>query len=605
MCGIVGFFGAGDRPLLAAMNGAIVHRGPDDAGFFHEGSAGMAMRRLSIIDVAGGHQPIGNETGRIRIVFNGELYNYRALKAQYLGAHHFATASDTEVVLHLYEELGEAAFSLLNGMFAFALWDGDRRVMYVVRDRLGIKPLYYHEGPTRLSFASELKALLQDPQVPRALAPEALPAYLSWQYVPGPSTMLEGVRKLPPGHCLRLAEGRPAELVRYWRPGEPESASHPQDFLAVMRASVRRQMVSDVPVGAFLSGGLDSSLVVGLMAEVAPGLETFTAGFHDPRLDESPWAARVAAHLGVKHEVVRLDASALSALPEMIYHLDEPVADRAALPTFFLSRLAASRVKVALTGEGSDELFAGYPRYRLEQLARRFHRLPLASRQGLWRSLLPLMPGRARAKVAKVLLSPRDAGLRRAEWVANFPSGARARLLKPEWRGAVPVPQPIDASLEAQLQLDLETWLVDNVLMKVDKMTMAASLEARVPFLDNEVIDWARALPAEAKLAGGEGKALVKRAALELLPREVVYRPKQAFHTPTATWFREARGRELLGDVLLGDRAKARGYFDPLEVERLIQAHQAGETHDQALWNLLVLELWMQAYIDRVPAKVQ
>lgn len=601
MCGIVGFFGAGDRPLLAALNGAIVHRGPDDAGFFHEGPAGMAMRRLSIIDVAGGHQPIANETGRLQIVFNGELYNYRELKARHLGAHRFATASDTEVVLHLYEELGEAAFGLLNGMFAFALWDGDRRVMYVVRDRLGIKPLYYHEGATRLSFASELKALLQDPQVPRTLAPEALSAYLSWQYVPGPATMLAGVRKLPPAHFLRLAEGRPAELERYWRPAEPEAASRSEDFLEVMRASVRRQMVSDVPVGAFLSGGLDSSLVVALMAEVAPGLETFTAGFHDPRLDESPWAARVAAHLGVKHEVVRLDASALSALPQMIHHLDEPVADRAALPTFFLSRLAASRVKVVLTGEGSDELFAGYPRYRLEQLARRFHQLPLAGRRGLWRSLLPLVPGRLRSKVAKVLLSPADPGLRRAEWVANFPAGARTRLIKPEWQGAVPTPQPLDASLEAQLQLDLETWLVDNVLMKVDKMTMAASLEARVPFLDNEVVDWARALPAGAKIADGEGKALVKHAALALLPREVVYRPKQAFHTPTATWFREPGGRALLGDVLLGDRARARGFFDPLEVERLIQAHQAGDDQDQALWNLLVLELWLQAYLDRVP----
>jgi asparagine synthase (glutamine-hydrolysing) len=274
------------------------------------------------------------------------------------------------------------------------------------------------------------------------------------------------------------------------------------------------------------------------------------------------------------------------------------------LPTYFLSRLAASRVKVVLTGEGSDELFAGYPRYRLEDLARKFHRLPLARQRGLWRSLLPLVPGRLRGRLAKILLSSADAGERRAAWVANFPDEARTRLLRPDWRGAVAPPQPDDESLEAQLRLDLRTWLVDNVLMKVDKMTMAASLEARVPFLDNEVVDWARGLPAHAKLQGGEGKAVVKQGALQLLPREVVYRPKQAFHTPTATWFRETKGRELLGDVLLGDRARGRGFFEAREVERLMREHQAGIDHDQALWNLLVLELWLQAYVDKVPTSV-
>lgn len=601
MCGIVGYFGEGDRTLLAAMNSAIVHRGPDDAGYFAEGPVGLAMRRLSIIDLAGGHQPIANESGRMQIVFNGELYNYRELKARYLGDHRFATASDTEVVLHLYEELGEAAFEKLNGMFAFALWDGDRRVLYLVRDRLGIKPLYYHAGARRLTFASEVKALLADGALPREMAPDALRSYLAWQYVPGPETMLKGVKKLQAGHFMRLSEGDDPVIAPYWQVSAVAPASRPEDGLAVLRAAVRRQMVSDVPVGAFLSGGIDSSLVVALMAEVAPGLETFTAGFADPRLDESPWAAQVARHLGVAHHVVKLDASALEELPHMVWHLDEPVADRAALPTFLLSRFAAARVKVVLTGEGSDELFAGYPRYRLEAIARRFHRLPFARQRRLWEALLPLVPSGLRPRLAKVLLSRPDAGERRADWVANFAQDARSTLLKPYLQGAVSAPQPDDESLDAQLRLDLRTWLVDNVLMKCDKMTMAASLEARVPFLDHEVVDWALALPAGAKQQGGEGKAVVKQAALALLPREVVYRRKQAFHTPTATWFREPKGRNLLGDALLGETARARGLFEPEAVERLMREHQAGADRDQALWNLLVLELWFRAYLDRSP----
>lgn len=390
-------------------------------------------------------------------------------------------------------------------------------------------------------------------------------------------------------------------VAPYWQFGGSAETSRPEEFLPVMRAAVRRQMVSDVPLGAFLSGGVDSSLVVALMAEVAPRLETFTAGFADPRLDESPWAAQVARHLGVAHHVVRLDATALDALPHMVWHLDEPVADRAALLTFFLSRLASSHVKVVLTGEGSDEVFAGYPRYRLEQMARRFHRLPLARRRALWEAVLPLVPAGLRPKFAKLLLSPRDPGHRCEAWVANFSVEGRAALLKPSMQAAVEVPQPDDASLEAQLRLDMRTWLVDNVLMKCDKMTMAASLEARVPFLDHEVVDWAQALPAGAKLKGGEGKAVVKEAALKLLPREIVYRAKQAFHTPTATWFREAKGRELLVDTLLGETARSRGLFEPGAVERLIREHQAGADRAQALWNLLVLETWFQTYMDRVP----
>jgi asparagine synthase (glutamine-hydrolysing) len=421
---------------------------------------------------------------------------------------------------------------------------------------------------------------------------------MSLEYVPGQSKMLAGIRKLPAGHFMRCRAGEAPRVEAYWRLGEAVPSAQSSDFMAVMRASVRRQMVSDVPVGAFLSGGVDSSLVVALMAELSPHLETFTAGFADPRLDESPWAERVAKHLGVAHHRVMLDATALDALPDMIWHLDEPVADRAALPTYHLSKLAAKHVKVVLTGEGSDELFAGYPRYRLEQLAQRFHRLPLSERRGLWGAVAALAPAGLRPRLEKLLLSSADPGLRRQSWVANIDAAGRDRLLRPEWRGAVAAPSPDDGSLAAQLLLDLRTWLVDNVLMKVDKMTMAASIEARVPFLDNEVVDWAMGVPDADKLAGGENKALVKRAALSVLPRDVVYRPKQAFHTPTATWFREPRGRELLQDTLLGARARGRGWFDPAEVERLIARHQAGHDGDQALWNMLVLELWQQAYVD-------
>jgi asparagine synthase (glutamine-hydrolysing) len=586
MCGIAGFFGRGDRALLDALAGAMVHRGPDGGGAFHEGPVGLTMRRLAIIDLAGGWQPIGSDDGRVQLVFNGELYNYRELKAARLADVAFKTASDTEVVLRMYEAYGEAAFREFNGMYAFALWDGRKGRLYLVRDRLGVKPLYYHAGPERLTFASELKSLLVDPDVPRRLDHDALAAYLTWQYVPGPATILQGIRKLPPASFMRLEAGQEPVVKTYWAPTEPVPPSHAEDFPDVLGAAVRRQMVADVPVGAFLSGGLDSSLVVALMREHAgPGLKTFTAGFADPRLDESPWAAKVAKHLGVAHEVIRLDERALDELPALAYALDEPVADRAALPTMLLARAAAREVKVVLTGEGSDELFGGYPRYRLERWARVFHGLP--GRQ-LLRALAPALPG----KVAKILLSPADPARRRQQWVANFTPEARARLLAAPVLDQEP-PAPVDDTLAAQLLLDLRSWLVDDVLMKVDKTTMAASLEARVPFLDHDVVAWSLGLPDRDKLRGETTKYVVKRAAERILPPEVIHRPKQGFHTPTATWFRAPKGQELLKDVLLGS---TRGLFAPKEVEALIRRHADGEDLDQGLWNLLILELWLRAY---------
>jgi asparagine synthase (glutamine-hydrolysing) len=328
---------------------------------------------------------------------------------------------------------------------------------------------------------------------------------------------------------------------------------------------------------------------VALMREHAgPGLRTFTAGFADPRLDESGWAATVAKHLGVAHEIVRLDDGALDELPALAWSLDEPVADRAALPTLLLARAAAREVKVVLTGEGSDELFGGYPRYRLERWARRFHDLP---GRGLLRAIAPALP----AKVAKIVLSPADPARRRQQWVANFTPEARARLLAAPVLDVAP-PAPADGSLAAQLLLDLRSWLVDDVLMKVDKTTMAASLEARVPFLDHEVVDWALGLPDRDKLRGETTKYVVKRAAERILPAAVIHRPKQGFHTPTATWFRAKRGQDLLQDVLLGQTARERGLFNPVEVEALIRRHAQGEDHDQGLWNLVILELWLRAY---------
>ncbi|MFP5504257.1 MAG: asparagine synthase (glutamine-hydrolyzing) [Candidatus Sericytochromatia bacterium] len=598
MCGIVGSFGEADPGVLAAMNARIHHRGPDDGGAWIEGPVALAMRRLAILDLEGGKQPMATAAGDRVVVFNGEIYNFKDLAAAHLTGVPLRTHSDTEVVLALYDRLGEAAFALLNGMFAIALWDGRKRQLLLVRDRLGIKPLYYHDGPTRLTFASEIKALLADPAVARRLDPASLASYMTWQYVPGPETMLAGVKKLPPGSLMRLAEGRPPEIATYWRPEAPEVlSSRATDFDAVLAAAVERQMISDVPLGAFLSGGVDSSLVVAMMAERAGGaLETFTAGFADPRLDESPWAAKVARHLGVRHSVVRLDAGALEQLPALVHALDEPVADRAALPTYMLARFARERVKVVLTGEGADELFAGYPRYRLEALARTFHRLPFAERRGLWRAVVAAAPQALRPRLAKVLLSPADPDARREAWLANFDGETRRALIGPH--SPHPMPRLEGPGLAAQLRLDMQTWLVDNVLMKVDKTTMAASLEARVPFLDHDVVDWALALPASEKLQGGVSKAVVKRAAAGRLPDEVVHRPKQAFHTPTALWFREPAGKALLTDVLLGDRARGRGLVDPSRVEGLIRAHLDGHDRDQALWNLLVLELWLSRYLD-------
>jgi asparagine synthase (glutamine-hydrolysing) len=603
MCGIAGFFGAGSLQLLDAMATAIVHRGPDGGGRVIAGPAGLAMRRLAIIDVEGGQQPMADDSGRLQLVFNGELYNYRELRAAHLQGFRFHTNSDTEVLLHMYEKFGEAAFGMLNGMYAFALWDGDRQCLYLVRDRVGVKPLYYYAGSERLTFASELKALLQDPLVPRRLDADALAAYLTWQYVPGPATAVAGVLKLPPGSFLKLAVGEAPQLTTYWTSRrENVKTSEAAELPDVLRAAVHRQMVSDVPVGAFLSGGLDSSLVVALMRERAgAGLRTFTAGFSDVRLDESAWAAKAARYLGVDHQIVRLDEQALSLLPALAWHLDEPIADRAALPTLVLAQEAARHVKVVLTGEGSDELFGGYPRYRLETWARRFHTLPLSKQRALWGAVASILPGGLRAKVSKLVLSPADAGQRREAWVSNFSREARARLLLAPVLD-VPPPAPTDETLASQLLLDMRSWLVDDVLMKVDKTTMAASLEARVPFLDHEVVDWALGLPDHEKLRGSTTKHVVKQAALSVLPPEIIHRPKQGFHPPTATWFRTKSGVALASDILLGPQARGRGLFEVGEVERLLKRHQAGEDADQAVWNLVILELWQQAYIDRVPA---
>jgi asparagine synthase (glutamine-hydrolysing) len=620
MCGICGVAGPVDRGVLALMTATMTHRGPDDVGLHVEDGVGLGVRRLSIIDLPGGHQPIANEDGGVRVVFNGEIYNHATLRERLARqGHRFRTQADTEVLVHLYEEYGVDGVHLLRGMFAYALWDRPRRRLVLVRDRLGIKPLYYAQTGGALLFASEAKALLRHPAIAAAADPGALDLYLALQYVPGERTLFRGIRKLRPGHVLVFEDGR-AHVRRYWDVvyGEGERGIDLEDASAEFRElfaeAVRSHLVSDVPVGALLSGGMDSSAVVAEMARAGGTVRTFTVGFDVPSLRSELAEARlVARHLGTVHEeiVVKPDAAAL--LPRLVWHLDEPVADAAALPTYLLCAAARRAVAVVLTGEGGDELLGGYPRYAWFLVARRLRRLlPAGIRERL---LLPLArqvlrTPRRREGLDKLLAERTDAA-RYLRWIANFDGEARRGIVSPalaavgrhEAEALVAsylddgAPAPHDV-VHSMMALDVHTWLVDDVLTKMDRMSMAASVEARVPFLDHRLMEFMATLPVSLKVRTLGTKWLLRRSMRGALPAHTLRRRKQSFWVPVDEWLRGPL-RELLADTLLSARVAERGWLDPAAVRRLIEAHVGGRgSHGQRLWNLLCLELWARAFLD-------
>jgi asparagine synthase (glutamine-hydrolysing) len=622
MCGIAGAVGPIDLSVLQRMLETIVHRGPDDGNTYLEPGVGLGVRRLSVIDLAGGKQPMSNETGDVWTVFNGEIYNYRELREFLVKkGHQLKTHSDTEVIVHCYEEYGDACVHLLDGMFAFALWDAKRRRLLIARDRLGKKPLYYWHANGTLVFASEIKALLEHPEVSRAVDPEALSLYLALGYVPGPWTMFAGIKKLQPGHLL-VSDDRGIKIEQYWdvtflQPQRRVSADDAVDELrSRLSQAVRRRLIADVPLGALLSGGVDSSAIVALMAEASTKpVETFTVGFDiGDRFDEIAKARIVARTYATNHHEATLSALDVpKLLAKTMWHMDEPVADPAALPTHLICEFARRHVTVVLTGEGGDELFGGYPRYAWFGLAERLKRaLPQSARGMLRRGADSMSTGEARSRLARVLMPFDTEAERHLEWVGAFSRRARATLgVRPSMNGAPDLPEqvvgehlsagPQDSLVHRLMYLDMKTWLADDILMKVDRMSMAVSLEARAPYLDHRLVEFIATLPQGLKVRGLQTKRLLRATAAELLPRSTARRPKHAFRVPVAHWLRGDLSEYMKTQLLAPDAAVLR-YFDRAPIEALVKGHIAGTAnHERRLWTLLCFESWHRTFIDRQP----
>jgi asparagine synthase (glutamine-hydrolysing) len=623
MCGIAGRVtwdprGSVDHDLIGAMTDAVRHRGPDAEGLHVAEGVGLGHRRLSIIDLATGDQPLANEDGTIWTVFNGEIYNFADVRRELEShGHRFRTSSDTEVLVHGYEQWGAALVERLRGMFAFAVWDAPRRRLLLARDRVGVKPLHYAVLNDGIVFGSEIKSLLVDPAVPRAWSPEAIDAYLALLYVPAPLTIYRAIRKLPPGHVL-VAEGGQVQLSRYWdlpfdTSGGPDAESAWREPLeAQLREAVALRLISDVPLGAFLSGGIDSSLVVAFMKETsAAPVVTTSIGFSERAYDELQHATSVARHLGVVQHTHVVTPDVETLLPTLAWHFDEPFADSSAVPTYYVSAAARAHVTVALSGDGGDELWAGYARHRVEQ---REHRV-----RGLLGSASAAV-GQA-ARVVPLGLK----GVRSLRHLAHAPEQALA--LKHEygmfdgvWRrtlydegfrrlvGEVDPLAPFRARyhacrspdpLDRAMYVDVHTYLPDDILTKVDRMSMAVSLESREPLLDHRLLEFAARVPASLKLRDGVSKFLLRRLLAARLPPTVLARGKQGFEAPIREWLRGPL-QPMLHDLVGGRRSLERGVFAPTVVRRLLDEHRRGVAdHRHRLWQLLMLELWFERFVDQ------
>ncbi|HSQ61199.1 MAG TPA: XrtA/PEP-CTERM system amidotransferase [Acidobacteriota bacterium] len=621
MCGIAGLFAARpgtdvDPAVVRAMTRTLVHRGPDDEGVHVEGPIGLGHRRLAIIDVATGHQPVFDASGRSAIVFNGEIYNYLELRRELESmGHRFRTESDTEVILEAYRAWGATSVKRLRGMFAYAIWDADRRTLFLARDRLGIKPLYYSWDGSVCRFGSELKALLADPSFRGTLDPLALDEYLTYLYVPAPRSIYREIRKLPAGHTLTVTEGG-AELREYWdlsfaatRGGDADE--HAAAIREALRDAVSCHLMSEVPLGAFLSGGIDSSAVVGTMATLLDRpVQTASIGFREAAYDELPYAREVARAFGADAYERVVDADAAQILERLAWHYDEPFADSSMVPTYYVSQVARERVVVCLSGDGGDENFAGYRRMRYDLLENRIRaRLPGPIRRGVLAPLARLYPKadwlprplRAKTLLTNLTLDPERAYHNTMRWMT--PEMKRA-LYRPEVRAAVGDHDAFDVMgryfrrsegwhpLSRIQYVDIKTYLVDDILTKVDRASMAHSLEVRVPLLDHRFMETAAAIPADWKLRGGEGKWIFKRALRGLVPDEVLTRRKMGFSIPLAEWFRGPLRASFESSVLGGDAFGAT-LFEAAALRRLWGEHQSGaRDHAYVLWSLLMLEHW-------------
>jgi asparagine synthase (glutamine-hydrolysing) len=630
MCGICGklYFNStqkADQNIISAMASVLNHRGPDDHGIYVDGPVGIGHQRLSIIDVSSaGHQPMSNEDGSIWIVFNGEIYNFEELRLELQGKGHvFASHTDTETIIHLYEEEDTDCLNRLRGMFAFAIWDGRKQRLFIARDRVGKKPLVYTVTDDAVIFASEIKALLQDPSVTAAVDCEALHHYLTYQYVPSPWTMFKGIRKLPPAHSLVVQQGN-ITTRQYWHLSYahkltlPALGDYVDQFMAVFTEAVKIRLRSDVPLGAFLSGGIDSSATVAVMSQLTNRpIKTFSIGFDVDEYNETTFAALVAKKFNTDHTEFIVNPDAISILPKLVWHYNEPFADSSAIPTYYVSKLTREHVTVALNGDGGDESFAGYERYIADKLAGYYEKIPCVVREHIIKRSLSFIPHQENRssffrRLKRFVNGISEKAERRyVRWICGFDNAMKNDLYSAAFAEKIATIDSVDlivnwyakadasAFLDKTLFVDIMSYLPDDLLVKVDIASMANSLEARSPFLDHKLMEFAAALPPHLKLNGIQSKYLLKKAFSSVLPRSVLYRKKMGFGVPIDRWLRNEL-KELTYQILLEKRSVERGIFKEQAVRMLIDEHMLKRAdHSYRIWALLFLELWYRMFIDK------
>jgi asparagine synthase (glutamine-hydrolysing) len=623
MCGICGFVNTTSTTIppqtIYHMSHTLHHRGPDSDGYFQDDFVTLGMKRLSIIDLHTGQQPITNEDGRLQLIFNGEIFNYRTLRRQLTQmGHQFRTQSDSEIIVHAYESYGRNCVTHFNGQFAFAIWDRQERTLLLARDRLGINPLYYWHDDAQFVFASELKALRQHPLVPCQLNPIALDHLLTLEYIPAPLTILQNIHKLPPAHTLFFENGKIC-LEKYWdihpHPVNSSFAQASDQLNDLLDDAVKIRLQSDVPLGVFLSGGIDSSAIVASMHRSVMGqepIQTFAIGFAEASYNELPFAQQVADLFDTQHTTQTLSPDLLSLVEKLATHLDEPLADFSIFPTYLVSCLASESVKVVLSGDGGDELFAGYDTYVAQWLARGYGKLPAFLTTSLLPSLTQKLPPQPAKKgvINKIKRFVEGAALpphlQHTRWMQFLSASDKTALYTPDFQHAIQnysttdtlthhfQHAPFDSPLAQQQYVDIHTYLAHNILTKVDRMSMAASVETRVPFLDHRLVEFALNLPASYKLKHGKTKHILRHALRHRLPSNILNRPKQGFSIPLKHWLRTTL-RPLLHDTLTSQSFHQLGYFQPQTINRWLAEHQAQRAnHSHRLWALLIFALWHQ-----------
>ena len=634
MCGICGLVNLQLQPLahadrIEAMAASIFHRGPDSGGTFQLPHVALAIRRLSIIDLETGNQPLFNEAGDISLVFNGEIYNYRELREGLLDrGHHLQTHSDGETIIHLYEEQGPDCLRELNGMFAIALWDDRAKRLLLARDRAGEKPLYYWRNGETLVFGSEIKALLEYPGISREIDPTALTHYFFYGHFPSPRSVYSEIKKLPAAHRMLVEKGN-VQIDAYWRPQDylrapglpPVSARQERDLveeLAVrLRQAAESRLVSDVPLGVFLSGGVDSSAIIAIMSELSPGnVNSFSVNFPEKTFNEEPYSTLVAKLFQTQHHVLNADKQTMyQALMMLVEYIDEPIADPAVIPTYMISRFAREHIKVALSGEGSDELFGGYPTYMGARLAEYYLKLPGWVRRQIFGRLQRFLPVSSTAVPKGLFLrrflshAEKTPAERHHIWFGMFNPTELDQLFSPDWAGPRPASSEIfsplahvlegarfDETVSEMLYLDFRLYLEDDLLVKVDRASMACSLELRTPFLDHRLIEFAEGLPGSLKVHGFQLKYILKKAVERWLPKEIVYRQKRGFSVPIASWMRDEL-RPLVDETLGEEKLRRQGMFNVPFVRRLLNEHWSGKAdHRKTLWTLFSFQLWFDRW---------